>query len=70
MPAIAHQNQASKIMTRDDQWHIKPDRLPQKIELETTPEIASLLRDIAAESGRSVDEIILEILDRELQKSD
>ena len=56
-------------MTLDehDQYRINPDQLPKQIDLDLPPELIRRLSSLAAVSGRSVDEVILEILDQGLQ---
>ena len=50
-----------------DQYRINPDKLPKQIDLDLPPELIERLNSLAAASGRSVDELILEILDQGLQ---
>jgi predicted DNA-binding protein len=56
-------------MTRDDdQLKIDPLRLPKSLELELPAEVLERLQKTAAATGRSLDEILLEILNRGLQE--
>jgi len=56
-------------MDNEQDWQIDPDKLPQKLELELTAEITEWLRTTAERTGRSEDELIIEILDKALQGS-
>jgi hypothetical protein len=47
-----------------DDFLLHPDRLPKKLEIDLPPELAEHFLKVAAVSGRSVDELILEILDK------
>ena len=48
-------------------WKLDPLRLPQRLEINLPSEVLAVLQRKAEGSGRSIDEIILEVLDRELQ---
>lgn len=48
-------------------WKLDPLRLPQRLEINLPSEVLAVLQRKAESSGRSIDEIILEVLDRELQ---
>lgn len=50
----------------DDRFKIDPTKLPQKLELELSERVLEQLAKRAAQTGRSVDELILEILDSHL----
>jgi|LauGreDrversion4_2_1035121.scaffolds.fasta_scaffold116066_3 hypothetical protein len=54
-------------MANEQLWKIDPTKLPQKLELEIPAETMEWLKTTAQESGRSEDELILEILDQALQ---
>lgn len=51
----------------DNRYWIDPDKLPKQIEIELKPETLQQLKDLAEASGRSIDEFILEILDKSLK---
>lgn len=55
--------------TRDgeDQFRIDPAKLPKQLDIDLSPAVLEQLEKHAAATGRSVDELILEILDRYLQ---
>jgi plasmid stability protein len=56
---------------RDDgRYRIDPTKLPQSIDIELSPELEKQLRMRAAQSGRTIDELILEILDQGLQNQE
>ena len=54
-------------MASDDQWQIDPTKLPQKLELELSAETAQHIKDLSQRTGRSEDELILELIDKGLQ---
>jgi hypothetical protein len=56
-------------MTNEQSWEIEPTHLPNKLELELSAEIIDWLRAAAQRTGRSEDELILEILDKALKSS-
>lgn len=47
-----------------DQWSLDPERLPQKIEIDLPGEVAEYVARVAAATGRSPEEILVELLDR------
>ena len=51
----------------DSDWRLDPERMPQKLQINLPGELLAVLQQKAALTGRSIDEIILEMLDRELQ---
>lgn len=51
----------------DDQFRIDPTKLPRQLDIDLPPAVLEQLQKDAAATGRSVDELILEILDRYLQ---
>lgn len=51
-------------------WKLDPLRLPQRLEINLPTEVLALLQRKAESSGRSIDEIILEVLDRELHANE
>jgi hypothetical protein len=51
----------------DSDWRLDPERMPQKLQINLPGELLAVLQKKAALTGRSIDEIILEMLDRELQ---
>lgn len=54
-------------LNSEDQYKIDPSKLPKQLDIDLPPEVAAQLEKDAAEVGRSVDELILDILDRYLQ---
>ena len=48
-------------------WPLDPARGPQKLELEISAELAAWLARKAEQTGRSEEELILELLDKGLQ---
>jgi hypothetical protein len=64
-----HPIKPPKPMDNEHDWQIDPDKLPQKLELELTAETTEWLRTTAERTGRSEDELIIEILDKALQGS-
>ena len=54
-------------MTNEQSWEIEPTRLPKKLELELSTETMGWLRATAQRTGRSEEELILEILDKALK---
>jgi predicted DNA-binding protein len=51
----------------EDRYRIDPTKLPKQIDIELSPAVEEQLLKLAAVTGRSVDELILEILDQGLQ---
>lgn len=51
-------------------WKLDPLRLPQRLEINLPSEVLAVLQRKAESSGRSIDEIILEVLDRELHANE
>ncbi len=49
-----------------DRYQIDPGKLPKQLDIDLPPDVAEQLEKTAAATGRSVDELILEILDRYL----
>jgi hypothetical protein len=49
-----------------DQFKIDPAKLPKRIEVDLPPEVVERLMRVSAMSGRSLDELILEVLDKDL----
>ena len=57
-------------MTNDgDQWSLNPQKFPQKIELDLPGEVAEYVANRAAATGRSPEEILVELLDRALSET-
>ena len=54
-------------MTNEQSREIEPTRLPKKLELELSTETMEWLRATAQRTGRSEEELILEILDKALK---
>ncbi len=52
---------------RSDSFRIDPAKLPRYFDIDLPTSVAEHLDKLSAESGRSIDELILEILDRGLQ---
>ena len=53
----------------DDRYRIDPAKLPKQLDLDLSPAVAEHLRKVAAQTGRSVEELILEIINRYLHES-
>ena len=51
-----------------DRYRIDPNKLPKQIEIEIPSDLKESLLNMAEASGRSIDELILEILDKALQE--
>jgi predicted DNA-binding protein len=51
-----------------DNFGIDPGKLPKQMDLDLPAKLLEQLENTAAATGRSVDELILEILDRYLQE--
>jgi hypothetical protein len=56
-------------MTTEREWTVDPDKLPKKLEIELSDAAKRWLEQAAAKTGRSEDELILELLDKGLQNS-
>ena len=54
-------------MANDQSWELDPSKFPKKLNLEVSAETMEQLRTTAQRTGRSDDELILEILDQALQ---
>lgn len=50
-------------------FRLDPEKLPKPISIDLTPSIAKHLERVSTATGRSIDELILEILDKGLQDS-
>ena len=50
----------------EDLFRIDPGKLPKQLDIDLPPDVAEQLEKTAAATGRSVDELILEILDQYL----
>lgn len=50
----------------DDRFSIDPAKLPKQLDLELPAPVFEQLNKISAKTGRSIDELILEILDSHL----
>jgi hypothetical protein len=55
-------------MNPEGPWQIDPTRLPQQVELDLPAEVMDWLQKRSAQSGRSVSELILELIDQGLQQ--
>lgn len=51
----------------DDRFRLSPSKLPKQIKIDLSAEVAEQLRKSAAATDRSINELIVEILDRHLQ---
>jgi predicted DNA-binding protein len=51
----------------EDFYRIDPKKLPKRLDLDLPPHVEEQLLKLAAVTGRSIDELILEILDQYLQ---
>ena len=54
-------------MDSDHQWQIDPSKPPQNLEFRLSAETAQQIKDLSERTGRSEDEVILDLLDRGLQ---
>jgi fructose-1,6-bisphosphatase/sedoheptulose 1,7-bisphosphatase-like protein len=54
-------------LDNEDYYRIDPIKLPKQIDIDLSPAVEEQLLKLAAATGRSVDELILEILDQGLQ---
>lgn len=52
---------------QEDRYRLDPEKLPKQLDIDLDQETLERLQEVAARSGRSVDELILEILDQYLQ---
>jgi plasmid stability protein len=50
----------------EDQFRIDPDKLPKQLDIDLPSDVAEQLEKTAVATGRSVEELILEILDQYL----
>lgn len=50
----------------ENDFSLDPTRFPRSLDLNLAPEVLEILRERARASGRSIDELILEILNRSL----
>ena len=50
-----------------DQYRIDSSKLPKQLDIDLPPAVQEQLEKTAAATGRSIDELILEILDQYLQ---
>jgi hypothetical protein len=48
-------------------FRLEPSRFPRSLQLSLAPEVLGALHEQARATGRSIDEIILEILDQSMQ---
>jgi len=55
-------------MANEQSWELDPSKFPKKLDLELSAEAMEQLRTAAQRTGRSEDELILEILDQALQR--
>ena len=52
---------------QEDRYRLDPEKFPKQLDIDLDQETLERLQKVAARSGRSVDELILEILDQYLQ---
>jgi predicted DNA-binding protein len=52
---------------QEDRYRLDPEKFPKQLDIDLDQETPERLQEVAARSGRSVDELILEILDQYLQ---
>lgn len=52
---------------QEDRYRLDPEKFPKQLDIDLDQETLERLQEVAARSGRSVDELILEILDQYLQ---
>ena len=52
---------------QEDRYRLDPEKLPKQLDIDLSPEVLERLQEVAAKSGRTLDELILEILDKYLQ---
>lgn len=52
-----------------DRYRIDPNKLPKQIEIEIPSDLKESLLNMAEASARSIDELILDILDKALQEN-
>jgi hypothetical protein len=55
-------------MANEQSWELDPSKFLKKLDLELSAETMEKLRTTAQRTGRSEDELILEILDQALQR--
>jgi hypothetical protein len=55
-------------MHPDDPWQMDPSKLPQQLELELPGAVMDWLEQESAQTGRSLNELILELIDQGLQE--
>ena len=60
--------QPKQAMANEQSWELDPSKFPKKLDLELSAETMEQLRTAAQRTGRSEDELILEILDQALQR--
>ena len=60
--------QPKQAMANEQSWELDPSKFPKKLDLELSAEAMEQLRTTAQRTGRSEDELILEILDQALQR--
>lgn len=51
-----------------DQFRLREDQLPQRLQLELPQEVLDRLQRSAEQSGRCLNELLVELLDRALQQ--
>ena len=60
--------QPKQAMANEQSWELDPSKFPKKLNLELSAQAMAQLRTTAQRTGRSEDELILEILDQALQR--
>ena len=56
------------MVSEDERYKIDPARLPKQLDIDLSPAMAEQLAKAALATGRSVEELILEIIDRLLNE--
>lgn len=51
-----------------DPWRLDPRQMPQRLSLDLPQPVLDRLRQLASRSGRSVDEIALDLIEAQLSK--
>jgi len=53
---------------RDTRFVLDPSRLPRRLTLELNPAVLAALESLSQRTGRSIDELALEFIDRAMQE--
>lgn len=54
---------------RDPRFRLDPARLPVRLDLTLSRELAEHLEELAARSGRDLDDLIIEVIDRRVGRN-